>query len=249
MPSIDNINRHDSPSDTGLTMSSSIYPIGQLGSPTQMYSLSTTHLPSHAPPKRRQVKNACTNCQKACKKCNDARPCFRCVKYGIPEECVSSQRKPRITSKRGPYKKRDGTGMAITHRNQENPPASTSHSPPPGAPPAGSYPQLYSPPPGYYGQYSPPVARPGEAPPQYPYYMVQTPASPQGPSMAQEGDGHSYAQPMYPAYVVSFGPPLHYPSFAVPQDGQVPYGHGVYPKQPSGGELIQGGQVGGNQIE
>ncbi|KAG5221750.1 zinc cluster transcription factor [Salix suchowensis] len=41
--------------------------------------------------KRRQVKNACTNCQKACKKCDDARPCLRCVKYGIAEE---QQRRP-----------------------------------------------------------------------------------------------------------------------------------------------------------
>ena len=59
--------------------------------------------------KRRQVKNACTNCQKACKKCDDARPCLRCVKYGIAEECVDSQRKERQKGiKRGPYKKRDG---------------------------------------------------------------------------------------------------------------------------------------------
>jgi hypothetical protein len=59
--------------------------------------------------KRRQVKNACTNCQKACKKCDDARPCLRCVKYGIGEECIDSQRKERKKGiKRGPYKKRDG---------------------------------------------------------------------------------------------------------------------------------------------
>ena len=60
-------------------------------------------------PKRRQVKNACTNCQKACKKCDDARPCLRCVKYGIGDGCVNSQRKERKKGvKRGPYKKRDG---------------------------------------------------------------------------------------------------------------------------------------------
>ena len=68
-------------------------------------------LPTQQPvkSKRRQVKNACTNCQKACKKCDDARPCLRCVKYGISEECVDSQRKERQKGiKRGPYKKRDG---------------------------------------------------------------------------------------------------------------------------------------------
>jgi hypothetical protein len=59
--------------------------------------------------KRRQVKNACTNCQSACKKCDDARPCLRCVKYGCADECVSSTRKPRRKGvKRGPYKKRNG---------------------------------------------------------------------------------------------------------------------------------------------
>lgn len=45
--------------------------------------------------KRAQVKNACVNCQKACKKCDDQRPCGRCVKYGIEDTCVNSQRKER----------------------------------------------------------------------------------------------------------------------------------------------------------
>lgn len=64
--------------------------------------------------KRRQVKNACTNCQKACKKCDDARPCLRCVKYSVQEECVDSQRKERKKGvKRGPYKKRDGRGKCL----------------------------------------------------------------------------------------------------------------------------------------
>ncbi|KAF4615075.1 hypothetical protein D9613_002861 [Agrocybe pediades] len=66
--------------------------------------------------KRRQVKNACTRCQKACKKCDDARPCLRCVKYGISEECVDSKRKEqRRGVKRGPYKKRDGKGRAVNN--------------------------------------------------------------------------------------------------------------------------------------
>ncbi|KAI8338034.1 hypothetical protein BC941DRAFT_470034 [Chlamydoabsidia padenii] len=59
------------------------------------------------PQKRKQVKNACTNCQKACKKCDDARPCPRCVKYGIADSCVNSVRKERKKGiKRGPYKRR-----------------------------------------------------------------------------------------------------------------------------------------------
>ena len=73
-------------------------------------------LPTQQPvkAKRCQVKNACTNCQKACKKCDDARPCLRCVKYGISEGCADSQRKERQKGvKRGPYKKREGKGASF----------------------------------------------------------------------------------------------------------------------------------------
>ena len=62
--------------------------------------------PQQPKKKRKQVKNACTLCQKACKKCDDARPCFRCVNSGTHAECKSSTRKERKPSKRGPYKKR-----------------------------------------------------------------------------------------------------------------------------------------------
>ncbi|KAI8092670.1 uncharacterized protein BX664DRAFT_327861 [Halteromyces radiatus] len=62
---------------------------------------------SHGKTKRKQVKNACVNCQKACKKCDEQRPCPRCVKYGLTETCVNSVRKERKKGiKRGPYKKR-----------------------------------------------------------------------------------------------------------------------------------------------
>ncbi|KAJ1861838.1 hypothetical protein LPJ78_005088 [Coemansia sp. RSA 989] len=58
-------------------------------------------------PKRAQVKNACVNCQRACKKCDSGRPCQRCVKYNLIDTCVDSKRKPRKKGiKRGPYKKR-----------------------------------------------------------------------------------------------------------------------------------------------
>ncbi|ORZ02758.1 hypothetical protein BCR43DRAFT_520016 [Syncephalastrum racemosum] len=61
--------------------------------------------------KRKQVKNACTNCQKACKKCDDARPCPRCVKYQLEDSCVNSVRKERKKGiKRGPYKRRQKNG-------------------------------------------------------------------------------------------------------------------------------------------
>ena len=89
-----------------------VHPISYSGMPMSMYSFPPGMVPTQPPrTKRRQVKNACTNCQKACKKCDDARPCLRCVKYGIAEECIDSQRKERQKGiKRGPYKKRDGKG-------------------------------------------------------------------------------------------------------------------------------------------
>ncbi|KDQ12933.1 hypothetical protein BOTBODRAFT_405556 [Botryobasidium botryosum FD-172 SS1] len=77
--------------------------------PTTQPATSASPPESHAaiPGKRQQVKNACTNCQKLCKRCDDARPCFRCVARGIPEQCVDSQRKDRKKGvKRGPYKRR-----------------------------------------------------------------------------------------------------------------------------------------------
>ncbi|KAI7906984.1 uncharacterized protein BX663DRAFT_548081 [Cokeromyces recurvatus] len=69
-------------------------------------------LGAHGKPKRKQVKNACVNCQKACKKCDEGRPCQRCIKYGITDTCVNSVRKERKKGiKRGPYKKRNKNGV------------------------------------------------------------------------------------------------------------------------------------------
>ncbi|CAE6476485.1 unnamed protein product [Rhizoctonia solani] len=66
-------------------------------------------------PKRKQVKNACSACQRACKRCDVGRPCERCIKYGMADSCRDSQRKERKKGiKRGPYKKRDGES-AVPH--------------------------------------------------------------------------------------------------------------------------------------
>lgn len=51
--------------------------------------------------KRKQVKNACVHCQRACKKCDDTRPCIRCTKYGLEGSCVDSPRKERKSKRRG----------------------------------------------------------------------------------------------------------------------------------------------------
>ncbi len=102
----------ESPTADSVQPSMTIHPVSYSGMPMHMYPFPHGVIQTQAHrSKRRQVKNACTNCQKACKKCDDARPCLRCVKYGIAEECVDSQRKERKKGiKRGPYKKRDGKG-------------------------------------------------------------------------------------------------------------------------------------------
>jgi hypothetical protein len=104
----------DSHSDDGVPPQMTMHPsVGYSGMPMHMYPFAGGMIPTplQLRSKRRQVKNACTNCQKACKKCDDARPCLRCVKYGIAEECIDSQRRERKKGvKRGPYKKRDGKG-------------------------------------------------------------------------------------------------------------------------------------------
>ncbi|RKP25864.1 hypothetical protein SYNPS1DRAFT_28410 [Syncephalis pseudoplumigaleata] len=45
-------------------------------------------------------------CHRACKKCDDARPCSRCVRYGYEAACVDHTRKARQPGvKRGPYRR------------------------------------------------------------------------------------------------------------------------------------------------
>ncbi|ORX42156.1 hypothetical protein BCR36DRAFT_338021 [Piromyces finnis] len=56
--------------------------------------------------KRHQVKVACVNCRKACKKCDENRPCARCIKMDLCSTCVDGERKPREKGvRRGPYKR------------------------------------------------------------------------------------------------------------------------------------------------
>lgn len=54
-----------------------------------------------------KYSSAVVNCQKACKKCDEGRPCQRCIKLGLTATCVDSPRKERRKGvKRGPYRKR-----------------------------------------------------------------------------------------------------------------------------------------------
>ncbi|ORX57404.1 hypothetical protein DM01DRAFT_1401702 [Hesseltinella vesiculosa] len=84
--------------------------------PQAMYPIDYSkypHQPMMVKPKRKQVKNACVNCQKACKKCDEGRPCQRCIKYGLSDSCQDSVRKERKKGiKRGPYKRRNQQGSS-----------------------------------------------------------------------------------------------------------------------------------------
>ncbi|KDR81398.1 hypothetical protein GALMADRAFT_221259 [Galerina marginata CBS 339.88] len=221
------------------------------GMPMHVYPFPNALLPAQQPlrSKRRQVKNACTHCQKACKKCDDARPCLRCVKYGISEECVDSQRKERKKGvKRGPYKKRDGKGSSVEHIDVPPQGMTVSNSvPPPGGPPIpGPYMPLGYPP-GFYGQYPPLAAKPGEAPPMYsspPYFLTSVPTHLQ-PQLhgVQEGETQAYGtHGFYQAAVLT--PMPYHPQYAIsrPDGTSIPnqyYSGPVYPKQsPGGGEVF-----------
>ncbi|EMD32320.1 hypothetical protein CERSUDRAFT_88317 [Gelatoporia subvermispora B] len=95
-------------------------------------------------PKRKQVKMACTNCAGACKRCDEARPCERCVKYGIADTCVDGVRKERKKGiKRGPYKRKNRTSDTPSNGATEQPAPPAPYP----MPPEGYYPYFYPHPP------------------------------------------------------------------------------------------------------
>ncbi|KAJ6611800.1 hypothetical protein B0H10DRAFT_2223718 [Mycena sp. CBHHK59/15] len=190
------------------------------GVPMHMYPFAPSLAASQAVrSKRRQVKNACTNCQRACKKCDEARPCLRCVKYGISEECMDSQRKERKKgAKRGPYKKRDGKGNNVAQ----------SDDPSLEGPFMGPVQIGY--PPGFYAQFPPPPGhKPGEM---GPAYYPQFHLAPAPPPNGQEGEGVAYPPPpqFFPAaFMAPYAQPYPpYVMYARP-DGQVVPHYPPYP--------------------
>ncbi|KAG4302110.1 hypothetical protein PCK1_001669 [Pneumocystis canis] len=65
--------------------------------------------------KRSQVRNACVNCQKSNKKCDEGRPCNRCIKHELFDSCINSKRKKRQKGiKRGPYKRKNQSALNKT---------------------------------------------------------------------------------------------------------------------------------------
>jgi hypothetical protein len=71
--------------------------------------------------KRHQVKVACVNCRKACKKCDENRPCARCIKMDLCSTCVDGERKPREKGvRRGPYKRQKQLQQPQQQNNSPN---------------------------------------------------------------------------------------------------------------------------------
>ncbi|KAF7330479.1 Zn(2)-C6 fungal-type domain-containing protein [Mycena venus] len=138
--------------------------------PTHMYLFSPASQTVRF--KRTQVKIACTNCQKSCKKCDQARPCLRCVKYKF-EECRDAERKGRKKGlKRGPYKKRDrkDAESGDPSREIELDISSPPSSPSPPTTSRGTIQMGYTP--GYYAQFLPhPAHEPGD-----PFHLAPVPA-------------------------------------------------------------------------
>ncbi|KAG6881367.1 hypothetical protein C0993_001763, partial [Termitomyces sp. T159_Od127] len=101
-------------------------------------------------------RHQCTNCASACKRCDESRPCERCIKYNIPETCVDGQRKERKKGiKRGPYKRKNKLPNGQVLAGALSRPASAplaSHSTAPDAewlPAPGPHAVPHAPPPGY----------------------------------------------------------------------------------------------------
>lgn len=246
----DRIDQSPDPASDSVQSQLAIHSAPYSGLPMHMYPFAPGVVSASQPQirsKRRQVKNACTNCQKACKKCDDARPCLRCVKYGIGEECVDSQRKERKKGiKRGPYKKRDGKSRATSTTDTQPDPA-----PPPamgmsltGMPTTGNTPPAppFMGPMGYppliYGQYPPipGVHKPGEASPYY--YVPMQPAPPSHPGQEHEGQGYPLPHPQYYPPYLPYGTVPYPTPYIVPHHRPdmpvVMQPHAQYPGYPNG---------------
>ncbi|KAJ3248182.1 hypothetical protein HDU78_001582 [Chytriomyces hyalinus] len=58
----------------------------------------------------KQCRNACVHCKRSNKKCEDVRPCLRCVQTGMEDSCEDAPRKMRHGQRRrGPYRRKEET--------------------------------------------------------------------------------------------------------------------------------------------
>lgn len=147
----------------------------------------------------------CTNCASACKRCDDARPCERCQKYGIADSCIDGVRKERKKGiKRGPYKRKSksANGEATFSASSTTDGGEATMQPVPYPPPPEGYYPYYYPHPGYV-----PVPQEGQA---------------NGEAPTANGNGHPVAThpsfyPMHPAVFPPYPPYAHAPvAFAPP---------------------------------
>ncbi|KAF8528511.1 hypothetical protein BU17DRAFT_61173 [Hysterangium stoloniferum] len=140
-----------------------IYPYIQVPSGYMPVSMAGMPIPGVLlKPRRKQVKIACTNCATACKRCDETRPCERCIKYGMSESCRDGIRKERERGVlRGRYNKkkrqeeREPEAVQSNSNNEWTPPTDALSFPggpaPPGSfpPPEGYYPAFYPIPPSH----------------------------------------------------------------------------------------------------
>ncbi|KAJ3235142.1 hypothetical protein HDU81_000809 [Chytriomyces hyalinus] len=60
--------------------------------------------------RRKQCRSACVHCKRSNKKCEDVRPCLRCVQNGMEDSCQDAPRKARHGQRgRGPYRRKEET--------------------------------------------------------------------------------------------------------------------------------------------
>ncbi|KAF7970546.1 hypothetical protein HWV62_23715 [Athelia sp. TMB] len=161
--------------------------------------------------KRRQVKMACTNCAAACKRCDEARPCERCIKYGLTDQCQDGTRKERKKGiKRGPYKRKNKAGAS-------NGNASSGSSEPA---------QTFVP---FIAQ---PLPANGDAPPQTVEWQHAPPPPPQpgastdATTSAEASGASASAGPSNPGSAIQT-----VPQYGPPPEGYYPY---YYPPMPPG---------------
>ncbi|KAH0581334.1 hypothetical protein H2248_012426 [Termitomyces sp. 'cryptogamus'] len=142
---------------TGQAAYMMLHPVYYANPQTQPYNAAASAQAQALRPKRKQVKMACTNCANACKRCDESRPCERCIKYNTPDTCVDGQRKERKKGiKRGPYKRKNKL-PAEQIPDPAAPDAEWLPGPaPPPAPPPGYVSPDAHPPLGFYPMYYPP---------------------------------------------------------------------------------------------
>jgi len=114
--------------------------------------------------KRKQVKQACTNCRKKHIACDDSRPCLQCVKHGLKESCRDE---PRKRSRKNSMEEGGGAPLETT---RYSPPISN-------APIVSGYGEIYQQVPTTMhpvfmrNPYSMPTGTPNMGPP-YPMYLM-----------------------------------------------------------------------------